>query len=485
MIKLLGYQQVELVGHSLYQFVHVADLGQLEQAHKQLLDKGQVVSRYYRLMRRDGGYIWMQMFATLVNNPRSMPKPQHVVGICYVIGADQFDDSRSIILNEQQQMKSRSGILGSGLDKKLKLPNNSCSQLLKPSLQINMDDSSLPQSRQVDKHTNKRLRRLVVQQEQPDMIGLRGGESIQTSFQDKQQAIVDVQCRQHQASPIYSENNPFEKCTTIGSIRRPSDDACSVVSSIASASVSTSSGYSSSNLSLLSSCPHSSSSSSTSSSSCSSSVSCSESIMSMPPFSYTPKANASTTFQYYNQAQTPIATSQYQQQQISSAMEEGVNRPGVTWIMPTVHYTNYSSSIDDPSDQAKLIARSVGDVNHSSYDLHDSSWKANATSPTTTIVSSISSNIATNPGSEESPLMVGPILSSPERTYFNDQHYHRLDEHPIEDGYYNDCAIPIYLDSKCIRAMPYTDADNSHPHSYQLQYTSSQGTACLSGSAYL
>lgn len=93
MADLLGLEQFDLIEQSLYQFVHIGDIQHLEKAHRALLEKGQVVTRYYRLMKRDGGLLWVQSYATLVNNPRNMPRPQHIVSICVVLGDDLYDQS--------------------------------------------------------------------------------------------------------------------------------------------------------------------------------------------------------------------------------------------------------------------------------------------------------------------------------------------------------------------------------------------------------
>jgi len=91
--KLLGYQQADMMGQSLYQFVHLNDVHQLEEAHRTLLRKSQTVSRYFRLMRKSGGHIWVQIHATLISNPRNVPKSQHVVSICTLLSTSESEHS--------------------------------------------------------------------------------------------------------------------------------------------------------------------------------------------------------------------------------------------------------------------------------------------------------------------------------------------------------------------------------------------------------
>lgn len=113
-INFLGFEQVEMIGKSLYQFLHVDDLSSFENSHRILLNKGQVVTRYYRLVKRDGGVIWVQSSATLVANTRSTPKPQHIVSICFVLGDDHhdksaiyhsLDESKESVCNEPADIK--------------------------------------------------------------------------------------------------------------------------------------------------------------------------------------------------------------------------------------------------------------------------------------------------------------------------------------------------------------------------------------------
>lgn len=92
MLNLLGYESNEVAGVTLYQFVHALDVHHLEYAHRVLLEKGQVMSRYIRLMRKQGGHIWVQWFATIVNNARNMPRMQHIVGLCSVLGSSLDSD---------------------------------------------------------------------------------------------------------------------------------------------------------------------------------------------------------------------------------------------------------------------------------------------------------------------------------------------------------------------------------------------------------
>ncbi|XP_066227971.1 neuronal PAS domain-containing protein 1 isoform X1 [Saccopteryx leptura] len=74
----------ELVGRSCYQFVHGQDAARIRQSHLDLLDKGQVMTGYYRWLQRAGGFVWLQSVATVAVNGKS-PGERHVLWVSYVL----------------------------------------------------------------------------------------------------------------------------------------------------------------------------------------------------------------------------------------------------------------------------------------------------------------------------------------------------------------------------------------------------------------
>ncbi|KAL7980734.1 hypothetical protein Chor_001888 [Crotalus horridus] len=58
----------ELVGKSCYRFIHGEDVEGIQQSHLDLLNKGQVVTRYYRWLQKSGGFVWVQSCATISIN---------------------------------------------------------------------------------------------------------------------------------------------------------------------------------------------------------------------------------------------------------------------------------------------------------------------------------------------------------------------------------------------------------------------------------
>ncbi|XP_033621900.1 neuronal PAS domain-containing protein 1 [Fukomys damarensis] len=74
----------ELVGRSCYQFVHGQDATRIRQSHLDLLDKGQVMTGYYRWLQRTGGFVWLQSVATLAGSGKS-PGEHHVLWVSHVL----------------------------------------------------------------------------------------------------------------------------------------------------------------------------------------------------------------------------------------------------------------------------------------------------------------------------------------------------------------------------------------------------------------
>ncbi|XP_050711494.1 protein similar-like isoform X5 [Eriocheir sinensis] len=99
-----GYESDELVGRSVYELHHALDTMLIQEAYKNLLNKGQVETSRYRFLARGGGYIWLVTQATLIHGPREN-KPQYVVCLNYVVSGVESKDE---ILSEFQLMCSSS-----------------------------------------------------------------------------------------------------------------------------------------------------------------------------------------------------------------------------------------------------------------------------------------------------------------------------------------------------------------------------------------
>merc|ERR1719278_681017 len=95
---LLDYTADDLTGKSMYSLVHAADVHKIKQTHVDLIKKGQVMSNYYRLMNRQGGYTWMQICATLVCNTKNSDE-QSIICVNYVLSGSQYS---SVVMASEQ-----------------------------------------------------------------------------------------------------------------------------------------------------------------------------------------------------------------------------------------------------------------------------------------------------------------------------------------------------------------------------------------------
>lgn len=86
--ELLDYTADEMTGQSLYNLVHGEDVHKMRKTHEDLLNKGQVMSNYYRMMNKQGGYCWMQSCATLICNTKNSDE-QSIICVNYVLSGPQ------------------------------------------------------------------------------------------------------------------------------------------------------------------------------------------------------------------------------------------------------------------------------------------------------------------------------------------------------------------------------------------------------------
>ncbi|XP_066902864.1 single-minded homolog 2-like [Halyomorpha halys] len=82
--QLTGYEPQDLIEKTLYQYIHSSDMMHMRYSHHTLLAKGQVTTKYYRFLAKEGGWVWMQSYATIVHNSRSS-RPHCIVSVNYVL----------------------------------------------------------------------------------------------------------------------------------------------------------------------------------------------------------------------------------------------------------------------------------------------------------------------------------------------------------------------------------------------------------------
>ncbi|XP_066591434.1 protein trachealess isoform X1 [Prorops nasuta] len=88
---LLDYTADELTGKNLYTLCHGEDANRLRKSHVDLIQKGQVLTHYYRLMNKSGGYTWLQTCATVVCNSKNAEE-QNIICVNYVISGREYEN---------------------------------------------------------------------------------------------------------------------------------------------------------------------------------------------------------------------------------------------------------------------------------------------------------------------------------------------------------------------------------------------------------
>uniref|UniRef100_A0A8C6PC94 Neuronal PAS domain-containing protein 3 n=1 Tax=Nothobranchius furzeri TaxID=105023 RepID=A0A8C6PC94_NOTFU len=82
---------VDIVGKRCYQLIHAEDVEGIRQCHLDLMNKGQCVTKYYRWIQKNSGYIWIQSSATIAVNAKNSSE-KNVIWVNYVLSNPEYKD---------------------------------------------------------------------------------------------------------------------------------------------------------------------------------------------------------------------------------------------------------------------------------------------------------------------------------------------------------------------------------------------------------
>uniref|UniRef100_A0A8C7F968 Neuronal PAS domain-containing protein 3 n=1 Tax=Oncorhynchus kisutch TaxID=8019 RepID=A0A8C7F968_ONCKI len=83
---------VDIVGKRCYQFIHAEDVEGIRHSHLDLINKGQCVTKYYRWIQKNGGYIWIQSSATIAINAKNANE-KNIIWVNYVLSNPEYKDT--------------------------------------------------------------------------------------------------------------------------------------------------------------------------------------------------------------------------------------------------------------------------------------------------------------------------------------------------------------------------------------------------------
>ncbi|XP_032872752.1 neuronal PAS domain-containing protein 3-like, partial [Amblyraja radiata] len=82
----------DVVGKNCYHFIHAEDVEGIRHSHLDLLNKGQVVTKYYRWMQKNGGYMWVQSSATISINVKN-GNEKNIIWVNHVLSKQELRDT--------------------------------------------------------------------------------------------------------------------------------------------------------------------------------------------------------------------------------------------------------------------------------------------------------------------------------------------------------------------------------------------------------
>ncbi|KAJ6663594.1 hypothetical protein lerEdw1_009673, partial [Lerista edwardsae] len=85
--EVAGYTPEDLLGCSIYEYIHALDSDPVSKSINTLLSKGQAVTTQYRFLARNGGYLWTQTQATVISSSKNS-QPESIVCVHFILRLD-------------------------------------------------------------------------------------------------------------------------------------------------------------------------------------------------------------------------------------------------------------------------------------------------------------------------------------------------------------------------------------------------------------
>ncbi|XP_077174772.1 hypoxia-inducible factor 3-alpha isoform X3 [Paroedura picta] len=82
--EVAGYTPRDLLGCSIYEYIHALDSDSVSKSINTLLSKGQAVTGQYRFLARNGGYLWAQTQATVISSSKNS-QPESIVCVHFIL----------------------------------------------------------------------------------------------------------------------------------------------------------------------------------------------------------------------------------------------------------------------------------------------------------------------------------------------------------------------------------------------------------------
>ncbi|XP_067317133.1 hypoxia-inducible factor 3-alpha-like [Anolis sagrei] len=96
--EVAGYTPEDLLGCSMYEYIHALDSDAVSKSINTLLSKGQAVTGQYRFLARKGGYLWTQTQATVISSSKNS-QPESIVCVHYILS--QVEETGLVLSLEQ------------------------------------------------------------------------------------------------------------------------------------------------------------------------------------------------------------------------------------------------------------------------------------------------------------------------------------------------------------------------------------------------